>query len=91
MDFRIWGGQNLGNLTRKHIKTKCFQELLYMSIQHTVILYVNVNAQNGCFFVVKRYTVREAKKWRYAVRNAKIKRYAIRKGGGVSPSYRINM
>ena len=34
------------------------------------------------FFVVKRYTVREAKKWRYAVRNAKIERYAVRKGGG---------
>jgi len=33
-------------------------------------------------FVVKRYAVREAKKWRYAVRNAKIKRYAVRKGGG---------
>jgi len=37
-------------------------------------------------FVVKRYAVREAKKWRYAVRNAKIERYAVRKGGGVSPS-----
>jgi len=34
------------------------------------------------FFVVKRYAVREVKKWRYAVRNAKIKRYAVRKGGG---------
>ena len=35
--------------------------------------------------VVKRYAVREAKKWRYAVRNAKIKRYAVRKGeGGVT-------
>ena len=33
-------------------------------------------------FVVKRYAVREAKKWRYAVRNAKIERYAVRKGGG---------
>ena len=37
-------------------------------------------------FVVKRYAVREAKKWRYAVRNAKIERYAVRKGKGVSPS-----
>ena len=37
------------------------------------------------FFVVKRYAVREAKKWRYAVRNAKIERYAVRKGeGGVT-------
>jgi len=36
----------------------------------------------GClFFVVKRYAVREAKKWRSAVRNAKIERYAVRKGG----------
>jgi len=33
-------------------------------------------------FVVKRYAVRVAKKWRYAVRNAKIERYAVRKGGG---------
>jgi len=33
-------------------------------------------------FVVKRYAVRNAKKWRYAVRNAKIERYAVRKGGG---------
>jgi len=32
-------------------------------------------------FVVKRYAVRVAKKWRYAVRNAKIERYALRKGG----------
>jgi len=40
-------------------------------------------------FVVKRYAVREAKKWRYAVRNAKIERYAVRIGGrGVSPSFR---
>jgi len=38
-------------------------------------------------FVVKRYAVHEAKKWRYAVRNAKIERYAVRKGGGgLSPS-----
>jgi len=36
-------------------------------------------------FVVKRYAVREAKKWRYAVRNDKIERYAVRKGeGGVT-------
>jgi len=33
-------------------------------------------------FVVTRYAVREAKKWRYAVRNAKIRRYAIRKAQG---------
>jgi len=34
------------------------------------------------FFVVKRYAVRVAEKWRYAVRNAKIEWYAVRKGGG---------
>ena len=33
-------------------------------------------------FVVIRYVVREAEKWRYAVRKAKIGRYAVRKGGG---------
>jgi len=33
-------------------------------------------------FVVKRYAVREAEKWRYAVRKAKIRRYAVRQGGG---------
>ena len=33
-------------------------------------------------FVVKRYAVREAKKWQYAVRKAKIERYVK----GVSPS-----
>jgi len=33
-------------------------------------------------FVVKRYAVREAKKWCYTVRKAKIGRYAVRKGGG---------
>ena len=41
-------------------------------------------------FVVKRYAVREAKKWRYAVRNAKIERYAVSKGGGgVTLVYRV--
>jgi len=40
-------------------------------------------------FVVKRYAVCEAKKWRYAVYNAKIVRYAVRKWeGGVLPSLR---
>jgi len=33
-------------------------------------------------FVVKRYAVRESKKWRYTVRNAKIGWYAVRNGGG---------
>ena len=36
-------------------------------------------------FVVKRYAVREAEKWRYAVRKTKIGRYAVRqRGGGVT-------
>ena len=38
-------------------------------------------SKNGSF-VVKRYAVREAEKWRYAVHKAKIGRYAVRKGGG---------
>jgi len=43
-------------------------------------------------FVVKRYAVREAKKWQYAVREAKKWQYAVRKAKieryvkGVSPS-----
>ena len=67
----------------------CFQEFLYMCIQHTVILsyLCKWKCPKWLFFVVKRYTLREAKKWRYAVRNAKIERYTERKGGGgVSPS-----
>jgi len=43
------------------------------------------------FFGVKRYAVREAKKWRYAVRKAKIGRYAVRKGeGGCHPHVNDN-
>jgi len=60
-----------------------------MCIQHTVILtsLCKWKRYKWLFFVVKRYAVREAKKWRYAVRNAKIKRYAVRKGeGGVTLS-----
>jgi len=38
-------------------------------------------SKNGSF-VVKRYAVREAEKWRYTERKAKIGRYAVRKGGG---------
>ena len=55
-----------------------------MCIQHPVILtsLCKWKRSKWLFFVVKRYAVREAKKWRYAVRNAKIKRYAVRKGGG---------
>jgi len=58
-----------------------------MCIQHTVILssFCKWKRPKWLFFVVKRYAVREAKKWRYAVRNAKIKRYAG--GGGVTLWY----
>jgi len=55
-----------------------------MCIQHTVILtsLYKWKRPKWLFFVVKRYAVREAEKWRYAVRNAKIEWYAVRKGGG---------
>ena len=55
-----------------------------MCMQHIVILssLCKWKRPKGLFFVVKRYAVREAKKWRYAVRKAKILRYAVRKGGG---------
>jgi len=58
-----------------------------MYIQHTVILssLCKRKRPKWLFIVVKRYAVREAKKWRYAVRNAKIERYAVRKGGGGHP------
>jgi len=36
----------------------------------------------GVFVVVKRYAVREAKKWRYEVRKAKVGRHALTQGGG---------
>ena len=42
-----------------------------------------METQKMVVFVVNRYAVREAKKWRYAVRRAKIGWYA---GEGVSPS-----
>jgi len=39
-------------------------------------------------FVVKRYAVREAKKWQHAVRRPNIGRYAVRNGrGGVTLLY----
>jgi len=52
-----------------------------MRMQHTVILSALCKWKRPkmLFFVVKRYAVREAKKWRYAVRKAKIGRYAVRK------------
>jgi len=54
-----------------------------MCMQHTVILSLcKWKRQKMVVFVVKRYAVREAEKWRYAVRKAKIGRYAVRKGGG---------
>ena len=66
---------------------------MYTCMQH------NVNLSSLCkwkrpkmfFFVVKRYAVREAKKWRYAVRNAKICRYLVRKGGGCHPQSYCNL
>jgi len=53
-------------------------------MQHIVILssLCKWKRTKWLFFVVKRYAVRKAKKWRYAVRKAKIGRYAVRKGGG---------
>ena len=43
-------------------------------------------------FVVKRYAVYEAEKWRYAVRKAKIGRHAVRQGGeGCHPHIRITL
>jgi len=63
-------------------------------MQHIVILSSLCKFKRPKF-VVKRYAVREAKKWRYAVRKAKKWRYAVRKakigryavwkGVGVSP------
>jgi len=57
-------------------------------MQQTVILssLCKWKRQNGSF-VVKRYAVREAEKWRYAVRKAKIGRYAVYQGGGVTLMY----
>jgi len=40
-------------------------------MQHTVILSSLCKWKRQNVFVVKRYAVREAKKWRYAVRKAK--------------------
>jgi len=53
-------------------------------MQQTVILssLCKWKRQKMVVFVVKRYAVREAEKWRYAVRKAKIGRYAVRQGGG---------
>ena len=53
-------------------------------MQQTVILssLCKWKRQKMVVFVVKRYAVREAEKWRYAVRKAKIRRYAVRQGGG---------
>jgi len=59
-----------------------------MCMQHIVILFslCKWKRPKGLFFVVKRYAVREAKKWRYAVRKAKIGRYTqyARGEGGVT-------
>jgi len=84
-----WGGQNLENLTSKHIKANVFKnDCTCACIQHIVILTSLCKwiRPKWLVFVVKRYAVREAKKWRYTVRNAKIERYAVRKGwGGCHP------
>jgi len=54
-----------------------------MCMQHNVVLYFlcKWKRPKRLFFVVKRYAVRKAKKWRYAVRKAKIGRYARGEGG----------
>jgi len=56
-----------------------------MCMQHIVILssLCKFKRPKWLFFVVKRYAVREAKKWRYAVRKAKIggTQYARGEGG----------
>jgi len=51
------------------------------------IVFMSMETPKLVVFVVKRYPVREAKRWRYAVRKAKIGRDAVRKGG-LSPSYK---
>jgi len=54
-----------------------------MCMQQTVILssLCKWKRQKMVVFVVKRYEVREAEKWRYEVRKAKIGWYAVRKDG----------
>ena len=82
------GGLILGNLTSKHIKANVLTNncTCACNILSFIPPYVNGNTKM-VVFVVKRYAVHEAKKWRYAVREAKIGRYAVCKGGGgVSPS-----
>ena len=66
---------------------------MYMCIPDTVILssLCKWKRPKWLFFVVKRYTVREEKKWWYAVRNAKIERYAVRKGGGGVTLMHVNV
>ena len=57
-----------------------------MCMEHTVYLssLCKWKHTKWLFFVVKRYAVREAKKWRYAVRKAKNR--AVCKGvGGYHP------
>ena len=77
-------GQKLGNITSKHINANnCKNERTCACNRLSFyLLYVNGNAKKMVVFVVKRYTVREAEKWRYTVRKAKIGRYAVRQGGG---------
>ena len=79
-----FGRSKSRNFNKQTHQSEYFQQLVYMCIQHTVILssLCKWKRPKWLFFVVKRYAVCEPKKWRYAVRNAKIERYAVRMGGG---------
>ena len=83
----ILRGQKLGKNTSKHINANvCKKDRTCACNRLSIyLLYVNENAKQMVVFVVKRYAVREAEKWRYAVRKAKIGRYAVRQGGGCHP------
>ena len=74
----ILRGQKLGNNTSKHINANvCKNDRTCACTKLSFyLLYVNENAQKMVTFVVKRYAVREAEKWRYAVRKG---------GGGCHP------
>jgi len=89
MDF---GRSKYRKFNKQTHQTYCFQELLYMCIQHTVILTSLCKWKRPkwllLFFVVKRYAVREAKQM--AVRSTQSQNRAVRStqgGRGVSPSW----
>jgi len=77
------GGQNLVNLTSKNIKYIVFKNdcTCACSILHFYLLYVNGNAQNGCFCCL---TVRSARGQKMAVRSTQGQNRAVRssQGGG---------